>query len=504
MEIAEIERQVFRKIISNPGSLALNLGKISPEDFQNKTARVVLGAINANGFLSHFSPNKNFYELLLRDRIKDAGELDRVSAMLEKMSATPEDAGDLDLLIKEVKANRMCREMTRIIQDHIESITPADVERTYEHLVRDLLKLPLSAASDVSISTIKEVHDVLEERMALYSSPATNRFPTGIRAFDEAIGGFAPGEFVVITAGTGMGKSNLLLWWAEQYVRSGANVIYVTIEMSYEQTMMRYHSIATGFDVTEISNRRIPEGKLGEFYKRLILHAKHPDSKEEIRGKLDLVVEQTPKALLEVAKCYPNRPSKMFVVDIGAASPSRIEREVQRMAMDHKIDYVFVDFINVMDPEFHNRDKVKELASIARDLKKVARRTKTILFTAAQLDTTSIEGKQDEVIAPDRVKYAKAIGENADWMIAFHRTEEDNRLKQIRLQMAKHRMAGDTAALLEFDFATMQAIDLGKPEPAKASDMGSADNSKYRHAQPAAKQGEMKWHKEWSHDSEID
>ena len=31
--------------------------------------------------------------------------------------------------------------------------------------------------------------------------------------------------------------------------------------------------------------------------------------------------------------------------------------------MDHKIDYVFVDFINVMDPEFHNRDKVKELAA---------------------------------------------------------------------------------------------------------------------------------------------
>jgi replicative DNA helicase len=481
VEIAELERQVFRKMMSNPDSLAVNISKISADDFQGRTFKIVIGALSDTGLLANFCPNKNFFEILLRDRVKDTAELDRVATILEKMSSTPEDASDLDLLIKEVKANRWCREMTRIIQDHVDNITPADVEKTYESLVSDLLKLPMSSASDISVATIKEVHECLEDRIALYTSQSTVRYPTGLRAFDEAIGGFAPGEFVVITAGTGAGKSNLMLWWAEQYVKNGANVVYVTIEMSYEETMTRYHAIATGYDVGDIGNKRIPEGKIPDYYKKLLVHAKDPSCKEEVKRALDAVVEQgNTENLLNVARGYPNRKNKMFVLDIGAASPSRIEREVQRLSMDHKIDYVFVDFINVMDPDFHNRDKVKELASISRDLKKVGRRTKTIMFSAAQLDTTSIEGKQNETISPDRVKYARAIAENSDWMIAFHRTEEDIRLKQIRLQLAKHRHSADCAALIEFDFGTMQAIDLGKPEPTKASDMGSADNSKYK------------------------
>ena len=94
-------------------------------------------------------------------------------------------------------------------------------------------------------------------------------------------------------------------------------------------------------------------------------------------------------------------------------------------------------------------------------MKKIARKTNTVLITAAQLDTTSLEGTQDEKISVDRVKYSRAISENADWLIAFHRTAEDMSMKQIRLQLAKHRHSADCEALIEFDFNTMQAVDLG-------------------------------------------
>ena len=823
MDIGEIERQIFRKMMADSKTLAIYISRVNAEDFQNNLARIVIGALQTGGLIAHYAPNKNFFEILLRDKIKDAAHLERICIVLEQMANAKEDQSDLELLIKEMRAHRMCREMTRIIQDHVDGIKPADIDQTYESMLSDLLKMPLAASSGVSVATIKEVHEELEERVLLYTNASTVRYPTGLKAFDASIGGFAPGEFVVVTAGTGQGKSlatgtpvmkysgeivpvedirpgdllmgpdsrprrvltthsdmddmyrivpingepwvcnsphiltlvhtvtgkiidiglqdylkqtkkfkhehkqffvgvdfpeqsnklpidpyflgvwygdgtktmiragnkkrlatvqvtkpdieikecveevarsyglrvntykktnsncfshtvvsagrwhgNLLLddlrrvigtceripheyltaskqdraallaglldtdgspnfggfeitqkrkglaegicflarslglraimskqkvaaypnntyyrvhiagdctilplrikrkipsarrqkknitrtgfsverigqgeyfgfqldgdgrfllgdftvthnsvlmlWWAEQYVKAGANVLYVTIEMSYEENMVRYHAMATGFDVTNIGNKRIPDGSLPDYYKKLIIHAKDPLCHEELKSSLDGVVEQTSiPALMEVAGKFPNRKSKMFFVDIEAASPGRVEREVQRMAMDHKIDYVFVDFINVMDPEFHNRDKVKELSSIARDLKKVARKTKTILFTAAQLDTTSVDGKQqDEKISPDRVKYARAIAENADWMIAFHRTEDDKRLKQIRLQLAKHRHSADCTALLEFDFSTMQAIDLGRAEDAKSDYMGSADNSKYK------------------------
>jgi hypothetical protein len=129
--------------------------------------------------------------------------------------------------------------------------------------------------------------------------------------------------------------------------------------------------------------------------------------------------------------------------------------------MDQKIDCVFVDFINYMDPDFHNKDRVRELVSISNGLKKVGRKTKTIMFSACQLDTTALKNTQDEELTTNHVKYSKGIAEDGDWVIAWNRTAEDNLRKQIRLQMIKTRGSPRCQALIEFDFGTMQAVDLG-------------------------------------------
>jgi replicative DNA helicase len=781
VDIGEVEKQVFRKIISNPGKLAENICKVSPDDFSIKIAKIVVTALSKHGYAAHYTPNKNFFEILLRDQIHDKKSLESSSEMLAGIAKVPIDTKDLDILIKELKNNRMCSNLTAILKKAVPIIKPDTVEEAYDQVIRDLLQLPLQASAGVSVATVREVHDTLDERVMSYTDVGTKKYPTGIQAFDKSMGGFAQGEFVILAAGTGMGKccrrgtkilkysgksvsvetiqdgdllmgpdskprrvlsttsgtgemyritptngepwecnsqhiltlvhaetgkiidigvqdylkqtkkfkreheqffvgvdfpnsdkklpidpyslgvrygdeakamkpaqatmtnayglsvradgsvespcsthtirgehgsdsqphgiirqvigaceripheyltaarsdraallaglldtdgipsfvgfdivqkrkglaegicflarslglralmsekgidaypdsiryrvnivgdfailplrikrkiptvgqqkrdvtrtafsvepvgigqyfgfeldsdgrfllgdftvthnSNVMLWWAEKFVSSGANVLYATIEMSYEETMNRYHAIATGFPTTDISNKRIPPGKLHRYYEKLISHAKDPGVRSAFLEECKTILDRDdPRYALKIAKKYKNRRSKFFVLDIDSCSPSRVEREIQRISLDHKIDYVFVDFINVMDPEFHNRDRVRELSSIARDLKKVARKTKSILISACQLDTTSLEGTQEERITNDRIKYARAIGENADWVIAFNRTEEDNRLKQIRLQLAKHRHSADVTALIEFDFSTLQALDLG-------------------------------------------
>jgi replicative DNA helicase len=236
----------------------------------------------------------------------------------------------------------------------------------------------------------------------------------------------------------------------------------VTIEMSYEETMNRYHAVQTGYPVLDIGHKRIMPENQGDYFEKLIAASKEPEVRPAFLRECQAIKNRKdPKFALKISKKYANRKAKMFVVDMEAATPARIEQEMQRIMMDHKLDCVFVDFLNVMDPEFANKDRVRELTSISRSMKKIARKSGTVLFTAAQMDTTGLEGTQDEVLRPDMVKYAKAIAENADWLIAFHRTEEDKAMKQVRLQLAKHRHSSDCTALLEFDFGTMQAIDLG-------------------------------------------
>lgn len=467
MDVADIEKQIFRKLISNPSVMAQYISRVSPEDFTTPIIKNVMACFAGNASaLAHYVPSKNYFEILLRDRYHAPAELEQVTNALVGIASNPVSTKDLDMLVRELKANRMCREMTQIIQKSIPIIKPDSVEDAYENILKDLLQLPFSATSAANVAQLKEVHEALDERVLDYLKPPSAKIKTQIKAFDAVMGGFAHGELVVVSAGQGHGKSNIMLWWAERLVEAGNNVLYVTIEMSYEETLNRYHAIQTGFDSLEIAHKRIPAGRQPEYFEKLIAANKEPAARQAFLRECATIKDRSnPNGALALSKKYKNRSSKMFIMDLpSGCTPARVEQEVQRLSMDNKIDCVFVDFINVMDPDFHHRDRARELANVSRELKKLARKTKLLVITAAQLDTTSMEGTQDEQITPDHVKYAKAIPENADWLVAFHRTEEDNLKKQVRLQMAKHRHSGDVTALLEFDFATLQAIDLGFAE----------------------------------------
>ena len=467
MDIADIEKQIFRRLISNPGVLAQYINKVSPEDFTTPIIRNVIACFAENSSATtHYVPSKNFFEILLRDRFHNPAELNQVTNVMTGLAANPVDIKDLDMLVRELKANRMCREMTQVIQKGLPSIKPDTVDVAYETILRDLLQLPLSAASGINIAKLREVHEALDERALEYLNPVTPKMPTGIKAFDAAMGGFVAGEFILISAGVAHGKSYFMLWLAEQMVEAGNNVLYITIEMSYEATMNRYNSIQTGFNALDIADKRIPMAQRSLYFEKLIAANKDKSVREAFLSECRMLKDRgNPHGALALAKKYKNRLAKMFIMDLpSGCTPARVEQEIQRLSMDNKLDCVFVDFINVMDPTFHNKDRARELANVSRELKVAARKCLVRLFSAAQLDTTKMEGKQDEVITTDHIKYAKAIGENADWMMAFYRTPEDNLKKQIRIQMAKTRGSGAVTALLEFDFATSQAIDLGFAE----------------------------------------
>jgi replicative DNA helicase len=463
MKLNDVEKQVFRKLISNPATLATTIHKLSPEDFTIPVIRHVISAFGENASnVAHYTPSASFFEILLRNRIHEPKELENAANMIAGIAAKPIDPKDLDVMIKELKANRMCREMANLIQAAIPSIKPDSIEEAYESLLKSLLGLPLRGITEGMVAKLREVHEQLEERVMSYLDAAKKKIPACIKAFDAVMGGFAEGEHVVIAAGTGQGKSNLMLWWAEQMVERGLNVLYITIEMSYEETMNRYHAIQTGFPVLDIAHKRIDKDEVGEYFEKLIAANKDPNVRNAFLKECTGIKHRgDPKGALRIAKKYKDREAKLFMIDIESCTPSRVEQEAQRIMMDASVDVIFVDFLNVMDADFPNKDRVRELTSISRGLKKLARKTNTVVFTAAQLDTTLLEGKQDEKISTDRIKYARAIAENSDWMFAFHRTAEDTSLKQIRIQSIKHRHSSDSTALIEFDFATMQAMDLG-------------------------------------------
>lgn len=464
IDIKEVEKLVFRKLISNPKTLAANLNKISPEDFSIRLAKDVIEALGQNGNSIHYAPNREYFEIILRDHIVKKDDLEAAAGKLAEIAKNPEDQKDLDLLIKELKNTRMCRELAKIVQETIPAIDPGRIEETYDSLVEKLLKLPISGSTSHSVGTLKEVNADIEDRLGMYLRPTKKKFLCGPKAFNDTIGGFAPGEVIILTAPTGGGKSAVMLWWCEEFLKAGANVLYITLEMSYEETMERYHSMVTALSVRKIRNHTLSDHELAKYFESLIIHSKHPSAAENLKTEFATILQKTdPKHAIEISRKFPERKNKFFVLDIPRnCTPARVEREIARLSLDVPIHLCVVDYLNIMEPNFHSKDHVREQASIAQDLKGVARKMGTIVMSAAQLNTANMD--DDAPITTDDVKYCRAIGENCDWMAAFRQSAQDKAMKQLRIQLAKHRFSASATALLEIDFDTMQFLDLGNAD----------------------------------------
>lgn len=63
--------------------------------------------------------------------------------------------------------------------------------------------------------------------------------PTGIRVIDEAAGGIAPGDFVVVAGFTGLGKSHLAVNLSNAFVTASRRVLFASLEMSDDQVIDR-------------------------------------------------------------------------------------------------------------------------------------------------------------------------------------------------------------------------------------------------------------------------
>ena len=81
--------------------------------------------------------------------------------------------------------------------------------------------------------------------------------PSGIRKLDILTGGFRKKDLYLIGGRTGLGKSSLALTFASYASAWGANVGYVTLEMSAEVLAFRYLAARTN-----LNSMKIERGKL--------------------------------------------------------------------------------------------------------------------------------------------------------------------------------------------------------------------------------------------------
>lgn len=92
-----------------------------------------------------------------------------------------------------------------------------------------------------SIPKVYQVKTALESFLESWSQPAPKLIPTGIIALDEWLGGgLMPDSLAVVVAGTGRGKTPLVIQIASHWIAQGHGVLFIETELTQAETLARF------------------------------------------------------------------------------------------------------------------------------------------------------------------------------------------------------------------------------------------------------------------------
>lgn len=239
---------------------------------------------------------------------------------------------------------------------------------------------------------------------------------TGVHKFDRACGGIMPGEFGVIAGKTGVGKTLALGCFGVTAWEAGYNVMLVSGEMDKASLGFRVDANLAGIPAMKFRTAELTE---------------------EDRDRWDTTIKKY-EAVQHGNFLYIATFHRSF-------STEHIENEIIKVQDDKemKLDWLGVDYLNIMDPVHGHGSKGtskdwEAQSDVVGDVKGLTAEYNLVTWTGGQVRD---EAYNKDLYDPSDLKYSRAISETAPIVIALIRTDEDMLANRMRLQVMKMRNA---------------------------------------------------------------
>lgn len=238
---------------------------------------------------------------------------------------------------------------------------------------------------------VTTVYSQLKER-AENPSDVTG-IPTGFRDLDTLLAGLQRSDLIILAARPAMGKTafalNLVTTAA---LRSNSSVAVFSLEMAKEQ-------LATRMLTSEgrISGSRMRTGQL--------------------------LSDDWPP-LMEAAERLSE--ARVFIDDTPAVTVSAVRSKCRRVAAQHGLDLVVVDYLQLMRGDGSEHSREQEISSISRGLKGLAKEMKVPVVALSQLNR-GVEQRADKRPLMSDLRESGAIEQDADIIMFLYRDEVYNK-----------------------------------------------------------------------------
>jgi replicative DNA helicase len=206
---------------------------------------------------------------------------------------------------------------------------------------------------------------------------------------DEFLGGFQRADLIIIAGRPSMGKTSLALNIARNAaVEHRACVALFSLEMARDSLVMRLLSSESG-----VNSRRVRFGSHTEDEERQVMEA------TGILSESPIYVDDTP--MIRMAE---------------------MRSKALRLNFERGVDLVILDYLQMMQGEIRNENRVNEISYISRSLKALARELNAPVLAVSQL-SRAVEWRASHEPQLSDLRESGSIEQDADVVLFIYRDE---------------------------------------------------------------------------------
>ncbi len=413
----ELEEAVLGAIMLEKDALSNVIDIISPSGFYiDAHARIF------NAIYRLFQKSQPVDILTVTEELRLSGELEAVGGpfFIASLTNRVASAANVEYHARIISQKFIQRELIRIssdiIKDAFEDTTDVfelldNAEKGLFAITDNNLKRNYSTMSNLLSKAINEIDEVRNHTDGVIG------VPTGFTDLDRLTSGWQKSDLIIIASRPGMGKTAFTLSIARNAAMDFKKpVALFSLEMSSTQLVKRLISAEA-----ELPADKIRKGNLKDYEWAQLT---------TLAGKLS--------------------EAQIFIDDTPAISIFELRAKCRRLKMQHNIEVVIVDYLQLMSGTGDNRmgNREQEISQISRALKALAKELDVAVIALSQLNR-SVEtrgGSKRPQLAD--LRESGAIEQDADLVMFLYRPEyyqitEDEEGNSTRglceIIVAKHR-----------------------------------------------------------------
>ena len=370
-------------------------------------------------------------ELTKRGELSKVGGASYLHTLVQKVPTAANAAYYAEIVRERAVFRRMVEAGTRITQL---GYAQGDLDEAVNSAGAEVFQLTETSAEEDFAPVGDSLDDDIDAIEELgRRNGALVGLPSGFDDLDALLGGFQPGQFVIVAGRPAMGKS--------------------TLAMDFVRACSVKNDIPTGFFSLEMGRREINHRLLSATAKVALHHIRTGQMTEEDWSRLARYMPQVKNAPL-----FLDTSPNQTMMDIRA--------KARRMVQRHGVKMIAIDYIQLMQTGGRpGESRQQDVSDMSRQLKLLAKELDVPVIGLSQLNRGPEQRSDKKPMASD-LRESGSLEQDADIIILLHREDayekESPRAGEADLIVAKHRNGPTATVTTAFQGHYSRFVDMAQ------------------------------------------